>query len=184
MEERGEEMEQSKKNDSEENGENVQAVGLRESNGDGEKGEVDGEMGELGEMEEGGEVGELEERVENVKAEQNCDGNEGRKSEGIVSDEENISSGFGGRTLLKEDGAGDNKEEDAQCTSMARDTVSLASSVSLARDTAVSGLVEQTEVPDLPDQQTSGNGTMPQIHILFMKSKRLLLELSKKEASA
>ena len=174
-------MEQSKKNDSEENGENVQAVGLRESNGDGEKGEVGGEIGEVGEMEEGGEVGELEERVENVKAEQNCDGNEGRKSEGIVSDGENISSGFGGRTLLKEDGAGDNKEEDVQCTSMARDTVSLAS---MARDTAVCGLVEQTEVPDLPDQQASGNGTMSQIHILFMKSKRLLLELSKKEASA
>ena len=173
-------MEQSKKNDSEENGENVQAVGLRESNGDGEKGEVGGEMGELGEMEESGEVGEVEERVENVKAEQNCDGNEGRKSEGIVSDEENISSGFGGRTLLKENGAGDNKEE-AQCTSLAGGTVSLAS---LARDTAVCGLVEQTEVPDLPDQQASGNGTMSQIHILFMKSKRLLLELSKKEASA
>merc|ERR1719500_814629 len=84
-------------------------------------------------MEEGGEVGELEERVENVKAEQSCDGNEGRKSEGIVSDEENISSGFGGRTLLKEDG---DKEEEAQCTSMARDTVSLASLASLARDTA------------------------------------------------
>ena len=176
-------MEQSKKNDSEENGENVQAVGLRESNGDGEKGEVDGEMGELGEMEESGEVGEVEERVENVKAEQNCDGNEGRKSEGIVSDEENISSGFGGRTLLKEDGAGDKEEEDAQCTSLARDTVSLASLASMARDTAVCGLVEQTEVPDLPDQQASGNGTMSQIHILFMKSKRLLLELSKKEAS-
>ena len=81
---------------------------------------------------------------------------------------------------MKEDGAGD-KEEEAQCTSMARDTVSLAS---MARDTAVCGLVEQTEVPDLPDQQASGNGTMSQIHILFMKSKRLLLELSKKEASA
>merc|ERR1719500_1948362 len=98
-------------------------------------------------MEEGGEVGELEERVENMKDEQNCDGNEGRKSEGIVSDEENISSGFGGRTLLKEDGAGD-EEEDAQCTSLAS-VVSVASLASLARDTAVCGLVEQTEVPDL-----------------------------------
>ena len=71
----------------------------------------------------------------------------------------NSSSGFGGRTLLKEDGEGE-EEEEAECTSLAGE--------------AVSGLVEQTEVADLPDQQTSGNDPISH-HILLMKSTRLLL---------
>ena len=158
-------MKQSRDNDLEENGEN-------ESRGeDEEKEEV-----------KGGEKGELERRVEDVEnsnisnADNNCDEYEGRKRERIVSDAVNASSGFGGRTVLKDD-EGDDKEEAKSI--LARDTELVSSGPTVEQTESDRGVVEQdsgvvgqTEdmvTPDLPNQDTSGNDPMSQIHYILSK---------------
>ena len=160
-------MEQSMNNDLEETGENA-PVGLGESKEEEEENEEkknekveEGEGVKDGEMEKVDETGELERRVEDVRNsntdDERSDEHEGRRSERHVSDEETASSGFEGRTLLKDKDDGDEKTK-------AKST--------LARDTD-SGVVEQIEdmvTPDLPNQETSGNDLMSQITV-FSQNK-------------
>ena len=72
-----------------------------------------------------------------------CVAIESRKSEGVISDKENICSGFGGRTLVTEQ-----KDDHAKSS----EDFELVSNGGL--------VVDKTEAllnPDLPAQQTSGN---------------------------
>merc|ERR1719239_2036702 len=117
-------MKQSRDNDLQENGEN----------------EIRGE-----DEEKGGEKGELEGRVEDVENsssndDNSCDEYEGGKSERIVSDVENASSGFGGQTVLKDD-EGDDKEEAKSI--LARDTELVSSGPTVEQTESDRGVVEQ-----------------------------------------